>query len=337
MAIISFSAVGATASGDIAGYRATPYGVVLEFLEDRGHTIVAPGDPSATHFLSFDHNAKSFAAVARQVPAARRILLVFEPRVVIPANYRKSVRRRYGTVLTVATAGPDYLEWPQRDWRALPPKASSNRLAGSSALVNANKLSSISGSLYGLRRRVIESFAKEDLPLTLAGPNWTRRGRALLVENLRALAYAVLNREWLDLREWARAAPTTGSITYVGRVDDKEAVLQSAEFAVVIENSATYVSEKLFDAVFAGCVPLYVGPPLADYGIPESVAVVLPRSAGAFTDAVRHLTPAEKSATLAAGAAWLADAATHERWAMSRALERIAGRVDAAIEQGETS
>jgi hypothetical protein len=41
----------------------------------------------------------------------------------------------------------------------------------------------------------------------------------------------------------------------------------------VIENSPDYVSEKLFDVLVHGVVPLYVGPPLEEFGIPSSLVV----------------------------------------------------------------
>lgn len=337
MAVIAFSAVGASVSHDIAGFRSTNHGELLGLLEHLGHRLVEPGDPAATHFVSLDHNRASFAAIAESIPANRRVLVVYEPRVVIPASYRPSIRRAYGTVIIMSAAGAGpYLELPQRDWRTVPAAPGDHR-PGTAAIVNANKLSSIRGSLYGLRRRVIAQFAREQLPLTLAGANWDRRGGALLVENARAMAYAALNREVVDPREWARTVPTTRSVTYLGKVKDKEAVLLDAEFAVVIENSATYVSEKLFDAVIAGCVPLYVGPPLADYGIPEAVAVALPPKAGAFTDAVRTLTAERKRAVLDAGAAWLASDETYRRWAMPNALARLAGAIheDIARKDGD--
>ena len=332
MAVIAFSAVGASARGDIPGYRNTTHGALIDDLESLGHTLVEPDNPDATHFVSLDHNAKSLAAASSTVPIKRRILVVYEPRVVIPANYRPSIRRLYGRIISMsATPDAAHLDWPQRDWRASPP-ASPVRLPGSTAVVNANKLSSVRGSLYGLRRRVIERFARDRLPLTLAGANWERRGTALLVENAKSIAYALLNRELVDLREWARPVPTSGTITHLGRVEDKDTVLLASEFAVVIENSAAYLSEKLFDAVIAGCVPLYVGPPLALYGIPDSIAVILPQRAEAFTEAVRSLTADEKRAVLRAGRTWLADDETHRRWAMPNALARLADEISHAIE-----
>jgi hypothetical protein len=258
---------------------------------------------------------------------ANRILVVYEPRVVIPANYRPSTRRQYGTIIGMSpAAAPTFLPWPQRDWRA-DPVGENPRIPGTTALINANKLSSVRGSLYGLRRRVIAQFDADGLPLTLAGSGWDRAGRALLTENARSLAYALVNRVPIDPREWAVALPLSGSVDYIGRIEKKDDVLLRSEFAVVIENSATYVSEKLFDAVIAGCVPLYVGPSLAPFGIPETVVIALPQDPTSFTAAVRNLSAETKQKVLAAGRAWLADDQTHATWAMPSALDRLAHKI----------
>ena len=37
------------------------------------------------------------------------------------------------------------------------------------------------------------------------------------------------------------------------------------KYAIIIENEADFVSEKLFDAIAAKCVPIYVGPDLSKY------------------------------------------------------------------------
>lgn len=339
MAVIALSVVGASATGDLEGYAASDHGGLLDLLRARGHRVVEPTDPDATHFVAMDHNRTSFSAIVERVPQRRRQLVVFEPRVVLPDNYRRSIRARYGDVVAVgaeiAKGVRAVVPWPQRDWRAYPTPVGSHT-AGTSALVNANKISMISGSLYGLRRGVIRAFARDGLPLTLAGSNWSRRGARVQIENARSLAYAVLNRQRVDLGEWSGRLPLDGSVNNVGIVADKQAVLAEHEFAVVIENSANYVSEKLFDAVVAGCVPLYVGPPLQHMGIPDDVAIQLGRAPKpeAFAETVRTLGTAQKAGVLRAGAAWLADDQTYQTWAMPHALVRLANEIHQRIEQG---
>ena len=338
MAVIALSVVGASASGDLVGYAATGHGGLLDLLGERGHRLVEPGDPDATHFVAMDHNRGSMAAIADRVPRPRRQLIAFEPRVVLPDNYRDSVRAEYGDVVAVgaesSSAGRVVVPCPQRDWRVGPTSKGEHRI-GSSVLINANKISMIAGSLYGLRREVIRAFDREGLPLTLAGSNWSRRGSRVQIENARALGYAILNRQRIDLGEWAGRLPLQGSVDNIGIIADKQSELAKHEFAIVIENSANYVSEKLFDAVAAGCVPLYVGPPLEHMGIPGEVAIQLGRAprSGEFTDAVRAVSDSQRSAVRRAGSQWLADERTVRAWAMPYALDRLASEIHLMTEK----
>jgi hypothetical protein len=52
---------------------------------------------------------------------------------------------------------------------------------------------------------------------------------------------------------------------------EKLAVIRSYRFVVCYENTSTpgYISEKLFDCIFAGCVPIYLGEPNIRQVIPE--------------------------------------------------------------------
>ena len=312
--------------------------MLLEFLRDHGHRLVERDSPEATHYVSLDHDKHGLATVSARIPVSRRVLVVQEPRVVKPTNYRKRSHRQYGRVFAFTqAAGPlaTPLPLPQRDWRAIQLE-SRPRVPGTTVLINANKLSSIPGSQYGLRRKAIQAFSDAGLPLTLAGSGWSRQGRALFVENLRAIAYATINRERVVLSEWAVPLRLGASVSHIGIVDDKHAVLLECEFVAAIENSRSYVSEKLFDAVIAGCVPLYVGAPLPSYGIPAEVAVALPSSALAFVDAVRTLTTEQKDAVLAAGRAWLADDYTWSIWAMPNGMRRLADEINASVAASES-
>ena len=53
---------------------------------------------------------------------------------------------------------------------------------------------------------------------------------------------------------------------------DKLAVIRSYRFVVCYENTSTpgYISEKLFDCLFAGCVPVYLGEPKIKEFVPEA-------------------------------------------------------------------
>jgi hypothetical protein len=60
----------------------------------------------------------------------------------------------------------------------------------------------------------------------------------------------------------------------MGPVEDKLKTLRQYRFALIIENSDEYVSEKIVDALLAGVVPLYVGAELSRFGFPDGIANV---------------------------------------------------------------
>jgi len=61
------------------------------------------------------------------------------------------------------------------------------------------------------------------------------------------------------------------------------------KIAVVIENSADFISEKLFDSIRSGCVSVYVGPNLEKYGIPKASAIQVDAKHKVVSDMVRSL------------------------------------------------
>ena len=127
-------------------------------------------------------------------------------------------------------------------------------------MVSANKLSLVKGESYSLRKKV----ATHILDVQLYGREWSISNSKKLVDLLKSFAIAI-----------TAGVPTTSAIKgwlfgddlSRGEVEDKLDLMANFRVAVVIENSATYVSEKLFDAIASGTIPVYVGPDLS--GIPE--------------------------------------------------------------------
>ncbi len=67
---------------------------------------------------------------------------------------------------------------------------------------------------------------------------------------------------------WGHGWPS--SIVYRGTVEDKLSCMSHYKFAFCFENSCIpgYITEKIFDAFSAGCVPIYLGAPNIDFYIP---------------------------------------------------------------------
>ena len=61
--------------------------------------------------------------------------------------------------------------------------------------------------------------------------------------------------------------------TSCGTIQDKHILMQDSKFALIIENSKRIVTEKMFDAVINGAIPLYFGPDLKSVGLPPGIAI----------------------------------------------------------------
>lgn len=331
MAVIGLCATGTTSKGDVESFRQTPAGGLVKFLEKFGHQVVDYTEPSITHFVSLDHHKKTLALVAERIPVENRVLVVQEPLVVQPANYSRRVQSRYGAIVSLTPAtGDETLPWPQANWPVMN-LDTDNREPNSIILVNANKSSFLSGSRYGLRRRVMQAFLRQGISFDLAGSGWDRRGIPQIKQNLIGMAFALVNGYVPRLSEYSFATKNHRLLQKHGIVESKYELMARKDFAVVIENSQTYISEKLFDAVIAGCIPLFCGPSLSRFGIPEGVAVELPNRPGAFVDAYRSLTQQEKDLIREKGQLWLNSPVTISTWSQEPALERLAQEISSKI------
>lgn len=100
----------------------------------------------------------------------------------------------------------------------------------------------------------------------------------------------------LPLSTFGRRLPPT--LAPGGPVRSKGNVLRAARYAVVVENSAEgdlYVSEKLWDAILCGCVPLYFGSRAADRMVPPESFIRLPDLGDAGIETVRAAIAQEPS------------------------------------------
>jgi len=62
---------------------------------------------------------------------------------------------------------------------------------------------------------------------------------------------------------------------YRGKIEDKIEILRNYKFALCFENAVMegYITEKIFDALMAGCVPIYYGAPDIKNYLPENIFI----------------------------------------------------------------
>jgi hypothetical protein len=82
-----------------------------------------------------------------------------------------------------------------------------------------------------------------------------------------------------------------------GPVPSKHAVMQQYQFAICYENAIFpgYVTEKIFDALFAGCVPIYLGAPDITAQLPAEIFIDKRhfKDYAALYHYLRHMSAAE--------------------------------------------
>lgn len=269
--------------------------------------IVALNDPKATHYISFDHSGEALRAVRRQVPVSRRLLLAFEPKAVNPAQYRSAIRAEYSK--TVVGSRRHILSTQDRfiNHGYMPSseviRAEMAFLRGERkgiGMLNENKYSFVRGNQYRTRVVAARELAAAGLHVTIGGKNWQRSKLWQISKQLES-AYACIKLRGALALENFHWAPRDANLTFPGQIPSEIDFLSSFEFSLVIENDPDYISEKLFNAIRARTVPLYVGPPLIEFGLPSDIAIPVSGLRSSFINAIRACSELERKSILAAG------------------------------------
>lgn len=246
-------------------------GSFAEFLNRKG--LLAPSaQTDIQSIVCMDYTPRFASEVSHSGLDLTSIALVrMEPSVVLPANFASSRSRQFGRIITVGGNPSSHstpVHWPMD----FPTEI--DRLAALSAvrsdrvvLINSNKMSFVPGELYSLRRKAIRDFENLDL----YGIGWNSKLINRILIATRALAHAAFSLKVPSLwgaELWFQRYPKSK-----GPVKNKLATMSNYRYALVIENSTEYMSEKLMEALFAGCIPIYVGPDPKEYGIPDNLVL----------------------------------------------------------------
>jgi len=238
---------------------------LAEFL---GYRITS--DPlDADIYISVDYNTEN-EPVLRERKEAEKVNVLFrsEPSCVLPTGYSKTAMELNDQIITFGRpqTQPNSEYWPQFWNENLSTQGISERIQDRAALINANKLNLTPHELYSLRRLCIKKLKNVDS----FGDEWNSsmgsRIKVAVIEILKnpsrhLFTYFFHSRYWLT--RWPKTlAPV-----------EKSDSLKQYKVSLVIENEITYLSEKLFDALTSGCIPVYVGPDISGYGIPKSLVI----------------------------------------------------------------
>ncbi len=249
---------------------------------------------------------------------------LFEPPLVKPDDYRNVERLAgdFAHVFLHNTEEDGYrcvdpalrkklrrLDWTNRNYLSTPNETPDSRRINRVALIaGAHFRRAAADNGYGIRLAAINDRGLGG-PLDLFGRGW---GRLQPRSPLRSAWWA------LKLRRHAMA---------VGAPESKTEIYSSYDFAFCVENMrmSGYITEKIFDALFCGCIPIYWGAPDIKSFISADCFVDMDEfggPAGAIDQCVA-MTPEDRTAYRQAIRRFLA----------SSAFERFNGGFHATLEQ----
>jgi hypothetical protein len=264
-----------------------------------------------------DYDAADFRLLKNSnFPLSKRILVRVEPKPVLPQNYNNEFLASFNYIFDIGRPQSEFTSnfpWPQK-WRIL---NTSHIRDEKIAIVAGNKISLISGELYSLRREIARSIENIDLFGTQWNISYYRKVRILLSE-IRKLIRAKEEISYSSTKYWFRKPDN-----WKGELRDKHQELSKYRYSVVIENSMEFLTEKLFDALFAGCIPIYVGPKVTYFGIPEDLLIQASPSFESINAAICSAKEIDYIEWSKKVEFWLLRKNTIENWEMDHVYRRI--------------
>lgn len=234
-----------------------------------------------------------------------KVFVIFEPPIVAPELYAAlpELSRQFERVYIHNTVGEGYalvgvdvqklrqLFWAQPYVGVLEPYWSNSTRQKRIVVINGNhKPKQRAGELYSKRIHAMADLARHDA-VDLYGRGWQR---------------------W-----WSRTAlwwpywrhRHTLMRIYRGECASKYAVLSEYQFCLCFENMVmkSYITEKIFDCLYAGTIPLYWGAPDIAELIPPETFIDVRQFASwdALWAHIQALSPSQIQAMRAAGKAYL--------------------------------
>lgn len=262
--------VSAAPLGDDLAYPTVYIGRRLRELGHQVNTLDMAPLESFDAAIFFDHpfyigtGFQYFRRLQRR-PKKKLYLFLFENPAHRPDNYWRWNHRPFEKVFTWDPTRVDGKKY-EKIWLPIriPESFAINRAEKTKFCVAifSQKYSGNPAELYSERVRVIRWFEREHpSEFDLFGKDWDRRYVLGKFSSLNLVLQKIYSK-------FPRAGHVSRFPSYRGPVKSKNAVMRQYKFAIAYENAAFpgYVSEKIFDAFFAGCVPIYIGAPdVTDY------------------------------------------------------------------------
>ena len=319
------------------------------------HGILQTDKFDTNLYISVNHNSSLLKSFMKSKSRNKiTILIRLEPFVVFPAQYSKIVEEKYTLIVTPGStrdfiSSNFFIGWPH-SFQENPANPETNSTSdhfqseGQSndklfefwkkrkivcSMIAANKVSPIANTNYTLRRHIAMD-SSPDL-LEVFGPLWNESLYRKIVHRSKVAFFNIRHRTNISFEsiygDLFKKYKTTKGFT-----KDKYSILKESKFSLVVENCMDYVSEKLFDAIYAGSVPIYVGPKLTDVGLPSNIAFQIDRCSINTLTSILNMEDENVSTYLDAGQKFLKGNQYNDIWTEESVYAKIANKIVDQVE-----
>jgi hypothetical protein len=243
-----------------------------------------------------------------------------EPAVVIPNNYKVSKVAAFQNIVDLGRIKSENsvsLPWPQ-EWEKFDRDYFfHDTRKDRTVIIAANKISFVAGELYSLRRMCMNLVSGVDI----IGYGWKSTMGSRVLAAVKSFVIAIGSGSLVSrtaLNHYFEPTPN-----YLGESGNKIRSLSEYRQSLVIENSAEYMSEKLFDAFFAGTIPIYVGPPVRAFGIPKELVVESKPEPAAIAHAIQLAKEMDLEQWRELCWQFLNDSKTREMWDANNVFGKV--------------
>jgi hypothetical protein len=319
---------------------------LLKHLEEMKFNIINRG--AANFFVALNHNKREYREfIVNGGDPKGAFLIRLEPPSVFPSQYQKRVESLYAHVYTPGYAANFEIGWPFKI-QLNPAKPTSNELEqvewldGSSiqrvsdwftrpiqvSMIASNKVSPHKDNHYRIRRQLAKDI--DPKILQVYGDLWNGSILRKVLHRLKVAIFALRNNTPPNLIEIYGSLFSNYRSAY-GPVRSKHEILKNSQFSLVIENSRTTVSEKLFDVILNGAIPVYVGPRLSSVGIPSGVAYEWNLELDALHLFLENIDENTIKSIIADGISFVKSKTFLEKWTEEEVYKKLASLINQRI------
>jgi hypothetical protein len=231
-----------------------------------------------------------FEARKSKVSKSKMILVLWEPPTIHPKLHSDGYLSNFGYVYAPSKEWAKkynaiYFNWPIGEIKSKLEVSNFKNRQNNAVIIQSNKVNFLKGENYSLRRILLFKSLELKYPITLFGSGWEKLPSRQIIK---AFVDFLLNFKYGASKNAFKYTKTPYPF-YQGEARNKIKTLEKYKFSIVIENHNSYISEKLFDSLSSGCITIYVGPNLVEYGLDKNIAIQSDSNAGSILNYLKKI------------------------------------------------